>query len=125
MRPGGRLAFITIQPIPDLSAADRRRVHRIGPPAVAVRTSYESLLHTAGFVGVEARDCSAEYAAALRGWIVAIDRRADAIRAITGGTEYDERAQRRARTLVAVENGLLGRYMYVATRPTLVSGDGE
>lgn len=117
LRPGGRLAFITIQPIAGLSAAGRRRVHRIGPPAVAVRTSYESLLRTAGFVGVETRDCSAEYAVALRGWIVAIDRRADAIRAITGDAQYDERADRRARTLAAVESGLLGRYMYVATRP--------
>lgn len=124
LRPGGRLAFITIQPIPGLSAPDRRRAHRIGPPAVAVRTSYEDLLRTAGFRGIESRDCTAEYAAALRGWMVAIDRRADAVRVITGSTEYDERAQRRARTLAAVESGLLGRCMYVATRPTPATPQG-
>ncbi|MFV2039847.1 MAG: hypothetical protein ACC660_06350 [Acidimicrobiales bacterium] len=111
------MAFATIQPSPGLPPPLRRRAHEIGPPGVAVRTSYPSLLRTAGFVDIGSRDCTAEYRTALSGWIGAIDRRAEAVRDAIGDAVYDERAQSRARTLVAVDGGLLGRFMYWAARP--------
>lgn len=116
MRPGGRLAFVTIQPMPGLSARRRRRANAVGPPAGAVRTSYESMLHTAGFVDITAEDRTAEYRSTQAGWLAAVDAREVAIRAMVGDEEYDTRRQNRLATAAAIDDGLLGRFLYTATR---------
>ena len=82
LQPGGRLAFLTIQPAAGLSPRQRRRANEIGPPHVAVRTSYQSLLRSAGFVDVEAADVTSAYRATQVAWIRAIDRREEAVRAV-------------------------------------------
>lgn len=110
------MAFLTIQATPGLSPAERRRAHAAGPPAVAVRTSYPSLLRSAGFTHVVATDRTAEYRITQAAWIAATERRADAIRAIVGDQLYDERAQERAGTVAAIDAGLLARFLYTATR---------
>lgn len=114
---GGRTAFLTIQPIPGLSTRDRRRANEIGPPAAAVRTSYESLLRSAGFYDVQSQDRTSEYRDALAGWIAAFASRHREVRKLIGDDVYEERAQSRSQTLEAVEQGLLGRFLYSATRP--------
>ena len=117
LRPGGRLGFLTIEPRPGLPAADRRRANRIGPPGVAVPTSYPSMLHTAGFVDVAAVDLTSQYRSVLAAWLDAIGRRETGVRAIVGDTTYDERMMTRTRSLAAVDEGLLARFRYTATRP--------
>ena len=117
LRPRGRLAFLAIQPHPDLSSADRRRAHRVGPPHVAVRTSYAAMLATAGFVDITATDITAEYRTTQQRWLAAIARRDAAIRSIVGDDDFDERDRRRRATLAAIEVGLLTRYRFTATRP--------
>ena len=117
LRPGGRIAFLTIEPTPGLNGTDRRRAHRLGPVAVAVPTSYPSLLGTAGFENVEATDLTGEYLATQRLWIHATDRRATEIREIMGADLFDDRLRNRRRTLRAIEEGLLARVLYTAARP--------
>ena len=113
---GGRIAFVTIQPRPGLAPADRRRANESGPPAVAVPTSYESLLRSAGFSEIVAVDLTAEYRATQRRWIDAMSRYEQPLRRSMGDTMYDERAEKRASTLAAIDAGLLTRYRYTARR---------
>ena len=116
LAPHGRLAFLAIQPTPGLAAPDRRRAHRAGPAGVAVRTSYESLLKTAGFVEIGAKDLTSEYRSTQAGWMEATARRADAVRAALGDVEYEERMANRHRSKAAIDAGLLSRFMYWARR---------
>jgi cyclopropane fatty-acyl-phospholipid synthase-like methyltransferase len=50
LRPGGRTAFTTIFPAAGLSASEARRAIEAGPPNCGLRTSYPSLLRSAGLV---------------------------------------------------------------------------
>lgn len=122
LRPGGRLAFLTIQPTPGLDPAARRRANRSGPSGVAVPTSYESLLHTAGFVDVVATDLTAEYRDTQQRWIDAMARRETALRDLSGDLLYEERQEERATTLAALDAGILARFRYTASRPSRSSG---
>lgn len=116
LRPGGRTAFHTIEPTPGLTSSRRRRAHALGPVAVAVRTSYESMLGTAGFVDVAAIDLTREYRATLRRWIHATERRGVELRAVMGDELFDERRVNRRQTLAAIDDGLLSRFEYTARR---------
>ena len=68
------MVFHTIQPTPGLEPARRRRANGFGPPAVAVPTSYQSMLRTAGFVDIEVRDDTEEYRATQLRWMSASER---------------------------------------------------
>lgn len=116
LRPAGRLAFLTIQATTGLTTAQRRKAHRIGPPATALRSSYERMLRTAGFREIEATDCTAEYQATQRRWVEAYDRYEPDVRAAIGDDAFDERALNRDRTRQAIEHGLLSRFLYTARR---------
>ena len=48
----------------------------MGPSAVALPTSYPSLLRTAGFVNIETTDLTAEFGPTLQRWIDATERNA-------------------------------------------------
>ena len=95
LRPGGRMALTTIEPARGLSDADRRRAHRAGPVAVAVRTSYPSLFRSAGFVETRHRNVTAEYRATLDAWLTALERREARIVAAVGRDVHDDRIPER------------------------------
>jgi hypothetical protein len=114
--PGGRLAFHTIELSPGLSAARRRRAISIGPPAVAVRTTYPSLFRSAGFIEVDAVDLTAEYLATQRRWLAATLQYEVGLRDALGDDVVREGIERRRRTVGAIEEGLLLRTLYAATR---------
>jgi cyclopropane fatty-acyl-phospholipid synthase-like methyltransferase len=116
LRPGGRLAFITIQPTPSLGEADRRRAHRRGPFAVSLPTSYQSLLRTAGFTEIVATDVTGAYRATQQRWIDTYERHADALREVVGHETFNDRSVSRRQTLEALDNGLLSRFLYTAAR---------
>ena len=116
LRPGGRLAFHTIELPPELSAAERRRAISIGPPAVTLRTSYAGLLRSAGFVEIDAVDLTAEYLATQRRWLAATLRHEDGLRDALGDDVVSEGIERRRRTVEAIEEGLLMRNLFTATR---------
>lgn len=117
LKRGGRLAFQTIQPTPGLSRERRRRANLSGPPAVAMPSSYESLLRTAGFIDVVSTDQTTEFRFTLQRWMDATDRHATAIRDATGDDAFDERYATRRQRVDAIDDGLLARFQYTAVRP--------
>ena len=116
LRPGGRVAFHTIELPPGLSASKRRRAISIGPPAVTVRTTYSGILRSAGFIEIDAVDLTAEYLATQRRWLAATHRHEAGLRSALGDDAVREGIERRRRTIDAIEEGLLLRTMYTATR---------
>lgn len=112
----GRLALLTIQPTPGLSPSHRRRAHAVGPPGVAVRSSYPRVLQSAGFVGVVATDLTSDYRSTQQRWIDASDRHEAGLRDAVGDDEFERRMAGRYETLRAIDDGLLSRFKYVAIR---------
>ncbi len=110
------MAFATIVAAPGLSPARRRRAAEVGPANVRVRTSYPSLLRSAGFVDVEAADVTSGYRSTIERWFRETERRRDHLRSFVGDDEIDERQARRAGASVAVDDGLLQRWTFVARR---------
>ncbi|RLE26026.1 MAG: hypothetical protein DRJ50_01780 [Actinobacteria bacterium] len=95
----------------------RRAANQLGPHEVTLRTSYPSLLRTAGFGDISATDVTAEYRSTLRRWLDATDRHETLIREIIGNDTYEERKAQRNQDIQGVDDGLLTRFMYSATRP--------
>jgi cyclopropane fatty-acyl-phospholipid synthase-like methyltransferase len=116
LRPGGRLAFFTIFVAPGLAPAARRRARRSGPRAVATRSDHQRLLAGAGFVDIDERDATAEFARTARAWIEERDRHADELRAVESASVFDERRRNGRVQLRAVEDGLLRRALFTARR---------
>ncbi len=83
---------------------------------MALATSYESLLRSAGFAAISATDITDEYASTVRRWIDAHERCEAEIREAAGTAMFDERAAGRQDTLLAIEDGLLSRFQYTAER---------
>jgi hypothetical protein len=117
LRHGGRTAFTAIFPAPGLTAADRRRAIEAGPPNCGLRTSYPSLLRSAGFVEIEEHDLTADYlATASRKQEVAEQLAADMVEML-GRQQYDEMQSERRLAIAAIEGGLLRRSLFIAHRP--------
>ena len=117
LRPGGRIAFTTIEPTPGLQPERRRMANRMGPSETKVRSSYENMLRTAGFRDISATDVTAEYGATLRRWRAATEHNEELIRGVIGDDTYEDRKAQRMRDTQAVDDGLLSRFIYTATRP--------
>jgi cyclopropane fatty-acyl-phospholipid synthase-like methyltransferase len=83
---------------------------------VAVRTSYPSMLHTAGFRDVDVSDLSADYLATVRRWVAAREAHFDELAELLGEEEVRERIATGRRTAAAIADGLLVRTQYLATR---------
>jgi cyclopropane fatty-acyl-phospholipid synthase-like methyltransferase len=117
LRHGGRTAFTAIFPAAGLNAADARRAIEAGPPSCGVRTSYPSLLRSAGFVEIDERDLTANYlATASRKREVAEQFAGDMIEML-GRQEYDEMQAERRLAIAAIKGGLLRRSLFAARRP--------
>ena len=117
------MLFTSIEAAPGLARSDRRRVARSGPSAVLVRTGYASLLATAGFATIERRDMTHEYRTTQQAWLDAMRHRAPAIGTAMGHAAFNERIADRSRALAAIDDGLLRRTEYLASRQ--VTGDGS
>jgi len=117
LRPGGRIAYTTIFVAPGLSAARRRRAQRSGPRAVAARSDQLKLLASAGFIDREMLDLTAEFAVTARAWLGQWEANADELSALESPAVFDERQRERTGQLRAIEDGLLCRGLFSATRP--------
>ena len=111
------MAFFTIHPSPGLSRAQRRRVSRHGPPAVASRRPHRELLERARFVEVTETDCSAEFVAVAQGWIDQWDLHRAEMEAIWGKADFADRQRGRRGYLRVVEAGIMRRSLFTARRP--------
>jgi hypothetical protein len=110
------MAYTTIYVAPGLSAGERRRAHRCGPRAVASRGDQQQLLVSAGFVDIEMVDVTAEFATTARAWIDGWDQNAGDLAATESTAVIDQRQRERRRQLWAIDNGLLRRALFSATR---------
>jgi cyclopropane fatty-acyl-phospholipid synthase-like methyltransferase len=114
LRRGGRTAFFTIVVPAELSAAARRRAAQVGPPSVASRSSYPSMLRSAGFVDIEERDVTAEYLDTARSWLRHVEEAADELAVHEPPERVAERITRRRTAIAAIEDGLLRRSLLTA-----------
>lgn len=117
LRPGGRIAYTTIVVAPGLTPADRRRAQRSGPRAVATRSDQPRLLASAGFADIAEVDLTAEFAATTRGWLRGWEESADELAALESPEGFAQRQRERRTQLRAVDDGLLRRALFSATRP--------
>jgi len=117
LRPGGRTAFYTIHPVAGLTRAQRRRVARSSAPAVSAARPYQDLLAAAGFTQISRADCSAEFAATTQAWLDHWDDSLAELAGLYGEQAVRERQRRRRTQVRAINDGLLARSLFTATRP--------
>lgn len=117
LRPGGRTAFYSIFIPPGLTDRDHRRAVACGPPAVATRSDYRGLLHSAGFVELSELDESAAYLETARAWLRHGQEFAAELAALEPPGAFADRMARRRHGVAAIEAGLLSRSLFVGTRP--------
>ena len=117
LRPGGRIAYTTIFVTPGLTPSLRRRAQRSGPRAVASRSDQRQLLGSAGFRDIDVVDLTAGFARTARGWIDGWSANEAELTALESASAFAERQRERRTQLRAVEDGLLQRALYSATRP--------
>jgi cyclopropane fatty-acyl-phospholipid synthase-like methyltransferase len=117
LRGGGRTAFTSIFPAAGLSAAEARRAIEAGPPNCGLRTSYPSLLRSAGFVEIDERDLTAGYFATASRKLEVAEQFAEDMIEMLGRQEYDEIQAERRLAIAAIGGGLLRRSLFIAHRP--------
>ena len=117
LRRGGRTAFTAIFPAAGLATPDARRAIEAGPPNCGLRTSYPSLLRTAGFVDVEERDLTVDYRATASRKLDVAEQFAAGMIEMLGREEYERMQAERRLAISAVGAGLLRRSLFIARRP--------
>ena len=76
------------------------------------------LLHSAGFIAVEERDLTSEFPVTARAWLAEWEAHADVLAPLEPPGGFDVRQRERRAQLAAVDDGLLRRELFSATRPT-------
>jgi hypothetical protein len=116
LKPGGTLAFVTIEVAPTTDRRRKRRAASVGPPAVATSSNYPCLLRSAGLVEIERIDLTEEYQATALAWFIERQRRADSFTSEFGEEALTEQTTIGQQALDAIADGVLRRVMYVARR---------
>lgn len=116
LRPGGRIAYTTIYVTPGLTPAARRRAQRSGPRAVASRSEQAGLLVSAGYTDIDEVDLTAEFTTTARAWLTEAEIHAEALAAAEAPGAFAERQRERRAQLTAIEDGLLRRGLFSASR---------
>ena len=116
LRPGGRIAYLTIFTTPGLSKRDHRRAVRQGPRAVASRREQAELLQAAGLVEVLETDVTADFLETARRWVNHASKFEGELRSTLGDTLFDEQQTARRAMIAAIEEGLLSRALFEGTK---------
>jgi 2-polyprenyl-3-methyl-5-hydroxy-6-metoxy-1,4-benzoquinol methylase len=120
LRRGGRMAFLTIMSAPNLTRSQHREAVRVGPPAVAARRDYGSMLRTAGFQEIEETDVTDDYLVSVRAWFDQSLLREQELRCLVGDVLFETRQTDKQLQTSGIERGLLRRSLFVAA-----IGDGR
>ncbi|MFT5978629.1 MAG: hypothetical protein ACI9AO_001482 [Ilumatobacter sp.] len=83
---------------------------------MTARTTYPGLLRSAGFNEIDKVDLTAEYLATQHRWLAATLRHEEGLRVALGDDAVGAGVERRRCTVNAIEEGLLLRTLYAATR---------
>lgn len=117
LRPGGRIAFFTIEFPRALAPAGRDALREVTPRATWARSPYDRMLAAAGYVDIGERDVSAEYAATASAWVRETLPHLREIGEIDGHEATAERVASWKAAAEAVTRGELSRTLYWARRP--------
>lgn len=110
------MAFYTIYVEPGLTPAERRRARRAGPRAVDCRRDHDSLLRSAGFEDVIEQDVTTAFLTTARDWLRETDEHEAELAPLESDDAFAERQQERRTMITAIEDGLLGRSLFVASK---------
>ena len=110
------MAFLTIHLAPGLSAAHRARARASGPRAVDSRGEHGSMLRNAGFDVIVERDVTAAFLDTARAWLRESEAMADDLTGLEAAGGFDERQEDRRTMIAAIEDGLLRRSLFVASK---------
>ena len=117
LRPGGRLAFSTIEAAPGLTRTERRKLEPAAPRAIGSRWPYAEMLRRAGYVDIGERDVTAEYLDTVRGWIAATEPVRDLAAEVDGAAAVEERLALWHDAAEMIGRGWLRRSIYWAASP--------
>jgi hypothetical protein len=84
--------------------------------AVACPRPHRELLEAAGFVDVRETDCTPEFRAVTFAWMEQYEAHRDALVGLLGREVFEERQADRTAQLGAIDDGILRRSMFLATR---------
>jgi hypothetical protein len=116
LRPGGRTAFYVLAVRAGLSRKEQERLAALGGRGVFADATYSELLAQAGFALLCERDVTSRFRATLSRWISERKRHEEALRDIEGAAAFRGDTQYLERRLIAVDEGLIERMLYVAAR---------
>jgi hypothetical protein len=101
-----------------LSEVDYRRARRSGPNHLSTRRiEHRDLLTAAGFELVDERDLTPQFLRTARGWYEGRLKFERELRKADGDALFEERQRDGIVQIRAIEDGLLRRSLFVATRP--------
>lgn len=115
IRTGGRMVFTVISVTPGLTGKDYERAVANGPEFIESDIDYPSLLHQTGWTVLDYRDMTRDYMASCRRQLRADEEAKEALTALIGATEFDERLTDWRSKLSVLNEGLLRRELFVAT----------
>ena len=121
LRPGGATAFSAIFPAPGLPPARARRAIEVGPPECGLRTSYPSLLRSAGYVDIVEQDLTPAYLTTARGKLTVAEQFADGMADMLGREAFDDMQAQRRLAVGAIADGILRRVAVRRPTPRSVS----
>lgn len=110
------MAFFTIHLASGMSSVDRARARASGPRAVHSRGEHASMLRRARLDLDVERDVTAAFLDTARAWLRESDALADELRGLEPPGGFDERQEDRRRMIAAIEDGLLRRSLFVASK---------
>ena len=110
------MAFLTIHVAPGLAPAARRRARLEGPRAVDSRSDHGSLLRSAGFDVDIDRDVTGAFLDTARAWLREATACADDLERLQPAGGFDEQQDDRGRMIGAIEDGVLRRSLFVASK---------
>lgn len=116
LKPGATTVFAVIAVGHDLNPDQREEAIAAGPPNVDTDLAYPDLMRTTGFEHVETTDVTREYLETLTAWWDEWETESVELRRIVGNDDFNERQANRMRTIRAIEDGLLRRYLISGVR---------
>jgi cyclopropane fatty-acyl-phospholipid synthase-like methyltransferase len=114
IRDHGRMVFTVISIAADLSQTQYRRAITDGPEFVEAEADYATLLGETGWLIVERRDITLDYAATCSRQLQADKKFKSTLEALIGTSASAERLSEWRSQLEAIEDGLLRRELFLA-----------
>ncbi len=110
------MGFTTILETPGLPPAARRRARAAGPRAVAMRSTHQRLLRSAGLTDVTEVDLTPAFRATAAAWLAHSEAHAEELARLEPPGAFGQRQADRRAMLAAIDAGLLRRALVLARR---------